>query len=275
MIANACYWCLGLEDAVDPHSDVSIVGTYEPGPAGGKGFQAGLKPADRLLAMPEPPPAPVRRASVTPVDDTQPGWRTLAAEDFAQVNSGDDTWSWRDGVLHCTGQPVSVIRSAKQFQNFEILVEWMHEKPAGNSGVFVWVTPESIERLTAAGKPGLPQGIEVQVLDHGFTDMMKARGAKTDWFGTNGDVFAVGVKMKPFPPLSPDGSRSYPRRHMAHGHGRWNQYYIRAVDGEVRLWVNGVEVSGGSDCEPSSGYLCLESEGSPIQFRKLRIRELP
>jgi hypothetical protein len=43
----------------------------------------------------------------------------------------------------------------------------------------------------------------------------------------------------------------------------------------VRLWVNGGEVSGGTACDPATGYLCLESEGSPIQFRKLRIRELP
>jgi len=39
--------------------------------------------------------------------------------------------------------------------------------------------------------------------------------------------------------------------------------------------VNGEEVSGGTDCDPSQGFLCLESEGSPIIFRKLRIRELP
>lgn len=191
------------------------------------------------------------------------------------MNSADDTWRWQDGVLHCTGQPVSVLRTAKQYRNCELVVEWMHEKLAGNSGVFVWVTPESIERLAAAGKPGLPSGIEVQVLDHGFTTMMKTRGANTDWFGTNGDVFPVGVKMTPFPPLSPDGSRSYPRRHMANGRGQWNQYYIRAINGEVRLWVNGEEVSGGTGCDPAEGYLCLESEGSPIQFRKLRIRELP
>ncbi|MEC7597094.1 MAG: family 16 glycoside hydrolase, partial [Planctomycetota bacterium] len=49
----------------------------------------------------------------------------------------------------------------------------------------------------------------------------------------------------------------------------------RAINGEVRLWVNGHEVSGGTDCQPAEGYLCLESEGSPIQFRKIRIRELP
>jgi thioredoxin-related protein len=209
------------------------------------------------------------------IDYTAPGFRDLTEADFAKVNSADDTWTWKDGVLHCTGQPVSVLRSAKPYTNFEIVVEWMHEKPAGNSGVFVWTTPESIEKLTAAAKPGLPQGIEVQVLDHAFTDQMKAAGKPTDWFGTNGDVFAVGVKMTPFPPLSPNGSRSFPRKHLAKGHGEWNQYYIRAINGEVRLWVNGEEVSGGNACDPASGYLCLESEGSPIQFRKLRIRELP
>ena len=29
------------------------------------------------------------------------------------------------------------------------------------------------------------------------------------------------------------------------------------------------------DCQPAEGYLCLESEGSPVEFRKLRIRVLP
>ncbi|TWT84502.1 hypothetical protein CA13_59810 [Planctomycetes bacterium CA13] len=209
------------------------------------------------------------------IDDAGPGWMSFTESDFSKVNSGDDTWSWKDGVLHCTGNPVSVLRTTKQFENVELVVEWMHEKPGGNSGVFLWTTPESIEKLTKAGKPGLPAGIEVQVLDHAFTDMMKARGRKTDWFGTNGDVFAVKVKLNPFPPLSPDGSRSFPRKHLAKGHGQWNQYYIRAINGEVRLWVNGEEVSGGNGADPARGYLCLESEGSPIQFRKLRYRELP
>lgn len=209
------------------------------------------------------------------IDDEAPGWRKLGETDFAKVNSADDTWTWRDGELNCTGKPTSVLRTAKQYQNFEVVVEWMHEKAAGNSGVFLWATPESIQSLTDAGKAGLPNGIEVQILDHGFTDLMKQRGKQTDWFGTNGDVFAVRVKMKPFPPLSPDGSRSFPRKHLAKGHGQWNHYYIRAINGEVRLWVNGEEVSGGTGCDPAKGYLCLESEGSPIKFRKIRIRELP
>ena len=69
--------------------------------------------------------------------------------------------------------------------------------------------------------------------------------------------------------------RSFPSKYLSKGHGEWNHYYIRAINGEVRLWVNGEEVSGGTDCDPSTGYICLESEGSPILFRKIRVRELP
>ena len=209
------------------------------------------------------------------LDTTQPGWRALTKEDFAKVNSADDTWEWTQGMLSCTGKPVSVMRTAKEYKNFEMVVEWRHNKPAGNSGVFVWATSKSIEKLTAAGKPGLPAGIEVQVLDNGYTDMIAKNGGDTSWFTTHGDVFPVGVNMKPIGKTSPNGSRSFPRKDLSKDHGNWNHYYIRAINGEVRLWVNGQEVSGGTSCDPAQGYLCLESEGSPIDFRNLHIRELP
>jgi len=122
-----------------------------------------------------------------------------------------------------------------------------------------------------------PGGIEVQILDHGFAEAYeKSTGKKGDWFTTHGDVFAVGTsKMSPFPPTSPNGQRSFPTRNLSRGVGAWNHYYVRGINGEIRLWVNGEEVSGGSGCEPRSGYLCLESEGSPIEFREIRVRELP
>lgn len=217
---------------------------------------------------------PAEHAAVV-IDTEAPGWRALGAEDFKPVNSGEDTWTWKGGEVYCTGEPLSVLRTDKEYQNFEMVLEWMHEKPAGNSGVFVWTTPASIAELTASGKPGLPKGIEVQILDHAFTDRMKAAGRNTDWFTTHGDVFPVGVRMKPFPPLSPDGVRSFPSANHTKGHGEWNHYYIRAINGEIRLWVNGHEVSGGNECDPAKGYICLESEGSPIRFRNLYLRELP
>lgn len=209
------------------------------------------------------------------IDGTGPGWRELGEEDFENVNLDADTWTWKDGVAHCTGQPIGVIRTKKPIKNFELVATWRHLKPAGNSGIFIWAPEEAFEDL----QPGaLPKGgIEVQVLDVAFTEQYESRtGRKGDWFSTHGDVFPVGTsKMSPFEPTSPNGARSFPRKELSKPSDAWNHYYVRAINGEVRLWVNGEEVSGGSDCQPATGYLCLESEGSPVEFRDVRIRELP
>ena len=65
---------------------------------------------------------------------------------------------------------------------------------------------------------------------------------------------------------------AFPKESLSRGAGEWNQYYVRAIAGEVRLWVNGEEVSGGQDADPREGYLCLEAEGAPIEFRNIRVR---
>ena len=210
------------------------------------------------------------------IDGTGLGWRALTQTDFTNVNCDPGTWSWTNGLIKCTGSPIGVIRTTQQVTNLELVVEWRHLKSAGNSGVFLWATPESIKSLEE-GKGRLPTGVEVQILDHGYTEQYeKQSGKKADWFTTNGDVFPTGTtKLEPFPPISPGGDRSFPRKNLSTGAGEWNHYYVRAINGEVRLWVNGEEVSGGKNARPATGYLCLESEGSPIEFRNLRIRELP
>ncbi|MEX2167810.1 MAG: DUF1080 domain-containing protein [Pirellulales bacterium] len=209
------------------------------------------------------------------IDGTGADWRALGEQDFVNVNGDADTWAWQDGIAKCTGQPVGVIRSQKPYTNFELVAQWRHEKSGGNSGIFVWTAEAALKDLPPGKLP--PGGIEVQVLDHGYTEQFeKSSGKKADWFTTNGDVFPVGsAKMKPFEPTSPGGERSFPRKNLSNGVGEWNHYYVRAINGEIRLWVNGEEVSGGTDCQPATGYLCLESEGAPVEFKGLRIRELP
>lgn len=224
-----------------------------------------------FIAADTPQPAP--RAFI---DGTGPGWRTLTGDDFVNVNCDPGTWTWTNGMARCTGQPVGVIRSKEQVTNLELVVQWRHLKSGGNSGVFLWATPESIQALEK-GNGRLPTGIEVQVLDHGYTEQYeKEHKKKADWFTSHGDVFPTGsTSMKPFPPVAPDGRRSFPTKNLSKGVGEWNHYYVRAINGEVRLWVNGEEVSGGTGCKPATGFLCLESEGSPVEFKNLRIRLLP
>ena len=141
--------------------------------------------------------------------------------------------------------------------------------------------------------PGtLPRtGIEVQVLDLGYeTNWLREKGKHSDWFTSHGDVFPVGqASMTAFTPeityTAEDGtrftcgnqksSRCFPTKRLTKPAGEWNHYYVRAIQGEVRLWVNGEEVSGGTKCTPSQGYLALEAEGARIEYRNLRLRELP
>ena len=231
----------------------------------------GLLVVSGLPAFAEEPSGPPRAF----LDGTGPGWKVLGEEDFVHVNCDPGTWTWKDGIVHCTGQPVGVTRSRKSFENFELVAQWRHLRSGGNSGIFVWASDAALEGI----KPGtLPRGgIEVQILDHGYAEQFeKQTGKKADWFTTHGDVFPVGTsKMKPFAPTSPNGSRSFPAKRRSKGLNEWNHYYVRAINGEIRLWVNGEEVSGGSGCDPRQGYLCLESEGSPVEFKELRTRELP
>lgn len=200
------------------------------------------------------------------------GWKDLFVGDSLEGwrhNCTETTWSLADGVLRCSGDTNGGLVSEKVYGNFEIAFEWQHQRRAGNAGFFVWV-PELPEK-------GLPTGIEIQILDLGYAaDWEEQHGSPPDWFTCHGDVFPCGdSRMKPFPPAAPDGARSFPTRETTRPFGQWNQYYVRCIDGEVRLWVNGYEVSGGTGCTPARGPIAFEAEGAPILYRNIRIRELP
>lgn len=182
---------------------------------------------------------------------------------WINANCAPETWSVRDGVIHCTGRPTGALRTPRHYENFILEVEWRHLSSGGNSGVFIWGTP-----IAAPGVPFL-RGIEVQVLDHGFN--MKG---KNEWYTTHGDVFPIhGASMKPFG--RHNGDRSFPSEERSKPSPEWNHYRIECNNGTLRLQVNGKEVSGGEDCNYRKGYLALESEGAPVEYRNIRIKELP
>lgn len=228
--------------------------------------------------------APLQKAFVTGA-----GWTELSVADFVNVNGKPDTWTDVDGVIVCSGKPNGGARTKQQFTNFELVLEWKHHQFAGNSGVFLWCPESAFTDLPPGTLPR--SGIEVQVLDLGYeTNWQKSHGKHSDWFTSHGDVFPVGKStMTAFTPQieytdadgatyrvgNPKSKRSFPTKRLTQPAGQWNHYYIRAINGEVRLWVNGEEVNGGTGCSPATGYLALEAEGAKVEFRNVRIRELP
>jgi len=182
---------------------------------------------------------------------------------WVNANCAPETWTVKDGVICCTGIPTGAMRTEKQYENFILEAEWRHLKSGGNSGIFIWGTP-----ISAPGVPFL-RGIEVQVLDHGYN----AKG-KNEWYTTHGDIFPIhGATMKPLG--RHNNQRSFPSEERSKPSPEWNHYRIECNNGSIRLQVNGKEVSGGDECNYRKGYLALESEGAPVEFRNVRIKELP
>ena len=88
----------------------------------------------------------------------------------------------------------------------------------------------------------------------------------------HGDLFGVGgVEIVPD---NPRGVRSSSLENRAKGRGEWNTYDVVAIDGVIKLAVNGKFVNGISKSTQRKGYLCLESEGKEIHFRNIKIMEL-
>jgi hypothetical protein len=186
---------------------------------------------------------------------------------WVNVNTAEDTWKVRDGLLICSGHPIGVMRSAKQYENFILHIEWMHMEPGGNSGVFVWsnAKPDPQERL--------PNGVEVQMLELAWPSLNKENGVEPPIAYVHGELFGVGgVKTTPD---NPRGERSKSVENRCKGRGEWNTYDVVAVDGTIKLSVNGKFVNGITKSTQKKGYLCLESEGAEIHFRNIRILELP
>lgn len=187
---------------------------------------------------------------------------------WVNVNTAKNTWSMQEGILVDKGEPVGVIRSEKQYENFILHIEWKHMNPGGNSGVFVW----SNGAMVKEGDP-YPNGIEVQILDPAWIYLNAKDGQPQTKAYISGEMWGVhGIATVPD---NPRGIRSKGLEYRVKDHGEWNTYDVVCVDGTIKLSVNGKFVNGISKATQKKGYLCLESEGGEIHFRNLRVIELP
>jgi len=187
---------------------------------------------------------------------------------WVNVNTGQKTWTVRDGLLICSGHPIGVMRSEKQYENFILHIEWMHMDPGGNSGVFIWSAG------TVPKGRRLPKGLEVQMLELDWVNLHKKKdGTRPPIAYVHGELF--GANGLTTVPDNPRGNRSKSIENRCKGRGQWNTYDVVCVDGVVKLSVNGKFVNGVSKSSMRKGYLCLESEGAEIHFRNIRILKLP
>ena len=165
----------------------------------------------------------------------------------------EDVWSVKDGVLACTGKPVGYLLTKKNdFEYYVLELEWRWPEKGGNNGALVHVT-----------KPGAlgvwPQCLEVQLADK-----------------EAGDFWVIGTTIE----IEKPEGRIKDRRHLNLSDGdekplgKWNKMEITCRGDKVLVKVNGKLVNHATKLSQSKGAIALQSEGTPIEYRKIKLRKL-
>lgn len=177
------------------------------------------------------------------------GWTPVVADPKVDVS---DVWRVRDGVLYCAGKPNGYLRTNTSYENYHLHVEWRWPEKPANSGVFLFVgSPDRV----------WPVCIECQ---------LKA-GNAGDFVLMNGAGLTVDGKDRRNPAQQfvaiPKKSRSSEK-----AAGQWNSYDIYCRAGVVRCLVNAVLQNEGTQATPAAGWIGLQSEGGPIEFRNIYLQ---
>lgn len=157
-------------------------------------------------------------------------------------------WSVQDGVLRCEGRPAGYIRTTEDYSNYKLHVEWRWPEKPSNSGVLLHMSePDMI----------WPKAIEAQLMNQNAGDFYVIGG--TDCKEHKGE------KGRRIPKMN-DSSEKEP--------GQWNAYDIICRDNTMKLYVNGILQNKATETTVNSGKICLQSEGSPIEFRNIKLELL-
>jgi len=133
--------------------------------------------------------------------------------------------------------------ATKDYEDFQLTLEWQVSAAENNSGVFVRFPDPGDDPWIAVN-----QGYELQICD------------------TAGDQHNTGSVY------SFQGPSSIPTKPV----GEWNKYSITVVGQEYTIAVNGVVVNKYTGERTLRGFVGLQNhdDGSPVRYRNIRVREL-
>jgi len=162
------------------------------------------------------------------------------------------TWSIKEGVIRCEGKPGGYMRTEADYADYLFHVEWRWAGGGGNSGVLAHMSGPDVV---------WPKSLECQLASENAGDFWVIGGVETKEHAKGGkrvsDRRVIKLKKSSEKPL-----------------GQWNAYDILCKDDWVAVVVNGVLQNLATKCSVTSGKICLQSEGAPIEFRNIYLEPL-
>jgi len=179
------------------------------------------------------------------------GWTFHLADPNVKM---EDVWSVQDGLLTCTGKPAGYLITEKDdFHDYRLTVDWRwHTGKGGNNGVLV--------HCSTPGALGVwCKSVEVQLAN-----------------GNAGDFWVIGTELD----VPNEAERKKGRRHLnltddsEKPLGEWNTMEIVCQSNEITVKVNGDLVNQATNVSETKGAIALQSEGTPIQYRNVKLTPL-
>lgn len=169
------------------------------------------------------------------------GW--VCVTDPASDADPAETFSVVDGHIRIAGTPFGYMRTAVPYGDYRLHVEWRWIGEATNSGLF---------QRVQEGDKLWPAAVECQLQAGHAGDLLGLDGAKIAGAESNGRVF---IKKRS------GGECERPA-------GEWNKAEVVCVGDYIAVYINGVlqnECTGAA----RNGYIALQSEGGPVEFRNV------
>lgn len=191
------------------------------------------------------------------------GFRPLfdgkSLEGWKQFAGKEKIWVVEDGSIVCIGRGGGWLGTEKEYDNFEVRLEYRLMTPGGNSGIYVRA-PDSghISRV----------GMEIQLLDD-----LHPRYSKIDFYQYTGSIYHVVP----------------PSRRAAKPPTEWNQLAIKAEGRRVAITLNGIKILDADldhyakdpavakehpGLTRTTGHIGLQSHTDRVEFRNIRIKSL-
>ena len=169
----------------------------------------------------------------------------------------DSVFSVADGIINVAGQPFGYLRTKKEYKNYKLHVEYRWVGTPTNSGIF----------LNTSGEDKVwPRCMECQLANLKAGDIILMN------LGTGISVrdtsFVVESSERPYFAVKKLGESSEKPA------GEWNSVDILCETNNLEITVNGVLQNKGKNMTQTSGSICLQSEGGPLQFRNVYVELL-
>ena len=172
------------------------------------------------------------------------GWELVLAPDSAVPAT--EVYTVKDGNIRIAGQPFGYMRTERKYGDYTFHAEWRWVGEGTNSGIFHRVQD---------GDKLWPNAIECQLCSGKAGDFVMLGGSKIQEMEC----------VEQFPVKNRVGDYENPA-------GEWNTAKVVCKGNKITVYING-QLQNECTCDSTEGYIALQSEGGPLEFRNVYIEK--